>query len=237
MHCHIMWGVDDGSKSEEQSRRMLRIGYDEGIRHIIVTPHYNKRFWDIPPDELKRSYMALGKLVQEEFPGVSLHLGTEIFYNDNTLEDLEAGRIPTMAGSKYVLVEFMTSISYRRIKNAVTGIQNLDYIPIIAHVERYECLLKEPELIEELIERGAYIQVNASSIIGDNGRTAKKMIKTLLKTDCVHFVGTDAHRDDKRAPKIADAYIYVTKKFGADVARRIFVDNPQCIIDNMYIEE
>ena len=237
IHCHIVCGVDDGSKNIEQSGRMLRIGYEEGIRHIIATPHYNKRFWDISKEELMSAYNALANVINKEYDDVTLHLGSEIFYNDNTFEDLEAGRIPTLAGSRYVLVEFMTSISYRQIKNAVTGIQQRDYIPIIAHVERYECLLKEPWLIEELIELGAYIQVNASSVTGENGRTAKKMVKTLLKSGEVHFIASDAHRDDKRAPKLKDAYIYVAKKFGENVARKIFVENPQCIIDNMYIEE
>lgn len=237
MHCHIMCGVDDGAKNLAQSKKMLEIAYYEGIRHVILTPHYNKRFWDVSREQFNQGYQSILELVENMYPDMTVHMGAEIFYNEETLDELEQKAIPTMNGGKYVLIEFMTSISYRSMKNAIMGIQQRDYIPIIAHVERYESLLKDSSLVGELVELGAYIQVNASTIAGDNGRLAKKMAKTLLKSGWLHFVGTDAHRDNQRAPRIRDAYIYVAKKFGEQIATKLFVDNPQCIIDNIYIEE
>ena len=237
IHNHILFGVDDGSKSLEQSNRMLGIAYEEGIRAIILTPHYNKRIWDVDKATYQQRYQQLLTLAQERYPGMKLFLGGEIFYHSNTLEDLESGVIPTMAGGKYILMEFDTNVSSRRLTHAVMEIIQNDYIPIIAHVERYECVLKDIDLIDELKELGAYIQVNVSGVMGDHGKLEKRCIKKLLKQGLVDFVATDAHRDDKRAPHIKDCVRYIAKKYGENYAERIFYYNPACVITNNYIEE
>ncbi len=237
VHCHILFGVDDGSKSLEQSNKMLGIAYNEGIRTIILTPHYNKRVWGFDVNVWQERYDALVKLAGENYPGLRIYIGCEIYYHSDTIEELNAGKIPTMAGGKYVLVEFDTSISYRRLAEAVMGIMQSDHIPIIAHVERYECILEDPDRVEELKDFGAYIQVNVSGVMGNHGRLEKKCIKKLLKKELVNFIATDAHRDDKRAPYIRDCADYVTKKYGYEYAERIFRINPRCVITNNYIEE
>lgn len=237
IHCHIIYNVDDGSKSIEQSESMLQIAYNEGIRNIILTPHYNKRYWDVPQEVIESHYKKLVEIAENKYDDLKLYLGTEIFYSEGTLEELDQKVIPTMAGSKYVLIEFMTDIPYKKLKKAVMNILQRDYIPIVAHVERYECIFAEPWLVEELIDLGAYIQVNAESVTGKRGYTVKKMIKGLLKGGCVHFIATDAHRDDKRQPFLKDAYVYVAKKFGLDVADRIFKENPEHVVKDEYIEE
>lgn len=237
IHCHVMAGVDDGSKSLDMSKNMLDIAYEEGIRNIILTPHYNKRFWEVSRDAYHAGYDEIVKLSKEKYPDMNIYLGCEIFYNEDTFEELENGLILTMASSKYVLVEFITSAPYKTIKKVVMGVQQRDYIPIVAHAERYDCLVEDIDLAGELVELGAYIQINASTLDGTHGKTGKKIAKNLLKRDLVHFVGTDAHRDNVRTPRIKDAYKYVEKKFGIDVAKKIFVENPQHIINNTYIEE
>lgn len=236
IHNHSIFGVDDGSKSMDMSLAMMDIAYEEGIRGIILTPHYNKRIWDVDGETIEAVYKQLTEKVNEKYPDMQLYLGCEIYYNQETEGDLAEGRISSMAGSKYILIEFNTSESYRRIKQAVVEALQNDYLPIIAHVERYECIMKDASLIGELIDQGAYIQVNAKTIDGENGRAAKKLAKGLLKQHLVHFVGTDAHRDSGRAPYIQNSYKYVAKKFGHDYAQEIYVYNPQSVIANEYIE-
>lgn len=237
IHCHILYGVDDGAKTLEQSDKMLSIAYSQGIRKIILTPHFNKRIWDVDDETVKARYAQLVQLVRDKYQGMELYLGCEVFYHGNTLEELEKGVIPTMAGSRYVLVEFDTSVRYEILSHAVMGIIQNDYIPIIAHAERYECLLKDVDRVYELKGFGALIQVNASGVMGDHGRLEKKFIKNLLKKQQVNFIATDAHRDDKRAPMIKDCASYVTKKYGYDYARKIFSVYPECVVTNTDIEE
>lgn len=237
VHCHIMAGVDDGARDYDISKRMLSIAYMEGVRNIILTPHYNRRFWSTEREKYEEGYRQIVKIAEENHPDMNIYMGCEIFYNEDIFDELEKGLIPTMAGGRYVLVEFSTTVSYKLVKNTIMGIQQREYIPIIAHVERYDCLVDEVELVAELVELGAYIQVNASTIEGTNGKPGKKMVKHLLKRELVHFVGTDAHDDRFRTPKIKEAYAYVKKKYGYAYADKIFMENPQCIINNTYIEE
>ena len=237
IHCHILFGVDDGSKSFAQSRNMLKIACDEGIREIIATPHYNPGRWAFDSEHIKKCLQELNECAVEINPEMKIHLGSEVFFCQDTLDDLTLEKIPTMANSRYVLLEFMPSVSYRKIQTAVLQVHQCDKIPIIAHVERYDCLLEDNNLISDLIELGAYIQVNASSVTGENGRTAKHMVRELLKYHEVHFIATDAHRDDIRSPRMRECAEYVAKKYGLEYANRIFYDNPYCIIENKLIEE
>lgn len=235
MHCHILYGVDDGSKSLEQSLRMVDIAYEEGIRNIILTPHYNPRMWTFDIQVVNEHFLALKDEVAKKYPSMKLWGGCEIFYGSDTPEALKSGQIPGMAGGDYMLIEFMTSASYRTIKNAVIEFQQQGKIPILAHVERYESLFGNVDLVEELQDAGAYIQVNASSVIGDHGKPEQKFVKKLLKLGLVNFIGTDAHRDDKRAPRIAEAAAYIAKKYGEDYARELLVENPQKVVENQYL--
>lgn len=237
IHCHIIYGVDDGSKTMEQSMNMLKIAYDEGTRNIIFTPHYHKGYYKADRTLVKEHFAKLRQEVAKSFPTMSLYLGNEIYFAEDSLEDLEKNLIFTLADSRYVLLEFSTSVEFSYIMKAIRGALQYGYIPIIAHVERYSCLLEDIDLIEEMTDQGAYIQINASSVTGENGRKTKSFVKKLLKYQWVSFIATDAHRDDKRAPKLRDCVSYVEKKFGEEYANKIFVENPGCIIKNEYIEE
>jgi len=235
IHCHILFGVDDGSKDREQSLRMIDIAYQEGIRAIILTPHYNRRYFDNSIEDVTKVYEDLCQEAGAKYPDMKLYLGNEIYYTEHTLEKLESKEILTMAGGSYILVEFSNYVELTKLNHAVTKLVQYGYKPVIAHVERYECLMKKPDYIETLTEMGAYIQVNAGSVIGKSGSKAKKMVRRLLKEQQVHFVATDAHRDDSRAPHISKCKNYIEKKYGYEYMEELFVHNPECIINNEYI--
>ena len=234
MHCHILPGLDDGSKGMEQSLNMIRIAYKDGIRKIICTPHYHigrsiaeyeKREEAI--EELRSELDTLGISME-------LYLGAEIYYFTEAIEHLNNGSIHTMAGGRCILLEFDPSVEYRRIKNAVNEAVMNGYVPIVAHVERYMCMVSGCERCEELRSIGALIQVNAMSLMGDYGRDAKRYIKKLMKNRLVSFVASDAHSDGHRRPALAECYAYVSKRFGEDYADDIFNHNQMKVLDNKY---
>ncbi|MGN0390240.1 MAG: CpsB/CapC family capsule biosynthesis tyrosine phosphatase [Wujia sp.] len=237
IHCHILYGVDDGSHSVNQSARMLDIAYGEGFRTIILTPHYNRRFHFDDTEELQNRFDTLCGKVEKHYPGMRLLRGNEIYYTEDTIEQLRLGQASTMAGGRYVLLEFAPYVEFSRVKFAVNELVQHGYIPIIAHVERYDCFLHRPEDVEVLAEMGAYIQINADSVIGKNGRQTKKVVRKLLDRQQVHFVATDCHGDTHRAPYMRKCADYIEKKYGHEYAEKIFHKNPQCIIDNEYIED
>lgn len=237
IHNHIMYGVDDGSKTFEMTKNMLEIAYNEGTRGIILTPHHNPYRWKNEVSTLRERYEEIKAYVAETYPDMEIYLGNEIYYFEETLNDLESGSALTMSGSKYVLIEFTPSTEYNEIMHAIMDVQQSGYYPIVAHVERYECLLKDASHIEEMKELGAFIQVNASGVMGERSRLEKKFIKGLLKRGEVNFVATDAHRDNTRQPYLKKCADYIEKKFGKSYAKELFIDNPKAVINNEYIEE
>lgn len=237
IHCHILYGVDDGAKSKEQSLNMLQLAYEEGIRHIILTPHYKEPYKDEQIDIVKQRFQVLKQCAKQQFPDLNLYMGNEIFYYDGVAQDLASGNAYSMAGSRYVLMEFMMGAPYSYVKSAVTAMLTNDYTPIIAHIERYDCFLNDIEKVWEIKERGALVQINATGIMGKHGGKEKRFCKKLLKYGWVDFVATDAHRDDVRKPELEECANYVARKFGEEDARLIFEINPLKIIRNEEIAE
>lgn len=225
MHCHIVPGVDDGAKDVEEMKEMLKIAYKEGIRCIIATPHYHPRRGREYPGVIKRQAMILREEAHKIDPHFRIYLGTEIYFGQDVPQKIKEKRILTMNNRNYVLVEFSPSEPFSYIQQSLQQLQFCGYEVILAHVERYSCILKEPELALQLCNMGIRLQVNAGSISGDSGRKARKFVLQLMDEDVVFCVGTDAHGADQRAPKMKKAAKYVKKKYGEEYARRIFFSN------------
>lgn len=225
VHCHILPGVDDGAADIRETREMLNIAYKEGIRCIIATPHFHPDRGKTEPKVLRERL----KLVREEAARIDerflVFLGTEIYFGQDIPELLKRKKVLSMNRRQFVLVEFSPSDSFTYIKQGIQQLQMCGYQVILAHIERYTSITEDVGLAEELFQMGALIQVNAGSIIGDSGRTAKKFVKELLKEELVFCVGTDAHSSGKRAPRMKKAAGYVRKKYGEEYARRIFYSN------------
>ena len=170
-----------------------------------------------------------------EYPDMKLYLGNELLYADGILDDLKQGMIQTMNDTKYVLVEFNIRISYSELYQAIRKITNARFRPIIAHVERYRCLFKHIERIDELVSMEAYMQMNISSVYGGIFDENARWCKQLVKEEYISFFGTDAHDLDNRAPYIKDYTGWIEKKCGNDFLKRVFQDNPEKMIKNQYI--
>lgn len=235
IHSHILPSVDDGAKDMEMTLQMLRTAKQQEIEQIIATPHYNPQRSRFSQEDIQRSYDQVCTLIQEKVPGIQLHLGNEVFYSYSVAEGLEKGEILTLAGSDYVLVEFRPDTDFRTMQQALSNIQMAGYLPILAHIERYAVLLKDFALAEELHEMGVHIQVNASSVTGNNGWKVKRYIARLMKYDLLDFIATDAHSDGHRAPHLKEAAQYLDKKMGTEYTDKILYDNPTKIITNEYI--
>ena len=235
IHCHIMPGVDDGSPDMATSLEMLRIADKNGITHLILTPHHKPMHHNVSPEHNVAYRKRLQEAATEAGIKAKLFSGNEIYYSDETMEELEAGKICSLAGSDYVLVEFHPTNPYKAIQNAVGRVQAAGFIPIIAHVERYSDIVSHPDRVRDLIQMGCFIQVNASSVMGKYGFGISHFTKKLLKERMVHFIASDAHDTGSRAPQLLDCRNYVERKFGEDYGKKLFFTNPANVIRNELI--
>lgn len=229
IHCHILPNVDDGPDKAEESIRILKEMQKQGIRHVIVTPHYREDMFEPSMKRVLDSYRSLRQAAREM--DISLHLGCEYYRNEKMVEDLEKKRRPTMAGSHYVLVEFSTDDMFVTIRNYIYELVTHGYRPIVAHVERYRSC-QQAEKIQELKELGALIQINAGSVLGEDGWKLKRFCFVLMKADVVDFIASDTHNTKSRRQNLQKCASYVEKKMGRRYTARIFVENPLNILKN-----
>ncbi len=235
MHCHILPGVDDGAKHEEMSMEMIGIAYSQGIRKIMLTPHYETGKYTLTKKDYIPLFEKLSEQVQQTYSEMKLYLGNEIYYSEGTVEELKDERACTLADTRYVLVEFSPGASYQEIYRAIRTLVQSRYRPVIAHVERYRCLTKHMDRIAELAENGAYMQMNADSIVGSSFDGHIRWCRQLMTNGYISFIGTDAHNLDNRAPYVVPAVEWMEKKLDHQLVDRILYKNGERLLENKYL--
>lgn len=233
IHCHIIPGADDGAKDWDMALEMLRREAEEGIGKIILTPHQKPEHMCITLKGIvSRMNHLQDELARCNIP-IQLYPGAELLYCRGMRELLETGRVCTLAGSRYVLVEFMPEEDWGYIREGICDLAGGGFLPVLAHVERYAQVADRPERVQELIELGAYIQMNAGSITGEWGYSVRRSCMRLLKRELVHFIGTDAHRaEGKRKPQMMKCAAVLEKQVGSSYAKELLWENAEQIFLN-----
>ena len=230
IHSHLLYGVDDGPKGIEESIAMLEDAKEQGIDSMILTPHYRRGMFAYPNEEIEEHFKDLQSVAKEI--GIELYLGTEFHVNSSIIEYLKEGRCKTLAGTNYVLAEYKYDTEFTYIRASVQDLILHGYIPIVAHVERYACMVERLERVEMLRDMGALIQVNADAVLGIDGLKAKGYVKKLLKKGHVDFVASDSHGIKERVNNLGKCRDYLYKKYDNDYVDEMLEKNAQIILES-----
>ena len=228
IHCHILYGVDDGAKTPEESLAMLEDAADQGITQIIATPHYRLGMFPYYIDDIRESYEFVSAKASEL--GIYFRLGCEYHADSEMVANIKQRRVATLAGGDHVLTEFSGASTYAQIRSRLGELTAGGYIPVIAHAERIGVFREDTALIDEVRRMGAMIQLNADSILGSDGFGIKRACRKILKEDLADIVASDAHNMSDRCNRMRRCMDYVGSKYGEEMARRLFVINPDMII-------
>lgn len=231
-HSHILPNIDDGSKSQEQSKAIIEEAIEAGFTKIISTSHYLEDYYEV--DEANREIMI--RKLNEDCKDIELYLGSEIYITDSIVQLLEDKKASTINNSRYVLFELPLNSKPFNAKEVVYKLIEKEYIPIIAHPERYSYVQDDIDFVNELAEMGAFFQANYGSIIGLYGRKAEKTVKKLLKDGLIHFLGSDVHRDNQIYPYMPKIFKKLSKIISEDEIEELTTINPQRVLDNEDIE-
>lgn len=239
MHCHLMPGVDDGARDAKELRKMLKMEYASGVRTIVLTPHYRQGMYEPSKESVIKNFKRVQKMVRLLNLDMKVYLGCEYYARDNMVSHLKREKYLRMNGGKFVLIEFSSLHPLHKIRNWVNELICEDYIPIIAHVERYPQLMKNLDYLEDLRTLGAWIQVDSAALLGKQGRVLKWRSLRMLKKGYVDLIASDAHNTKDACPNLDLCEKYVIKKVGREKARELLVVNPQMIlgIDNKEKED
>jgi protein-tyrosine phosphatase len=228
IHNHLIYGVDDGSPDLDTSLAMAAEAAADGITHIVCTPHSSERYpYDAPL--IEERYQQLRQALNGQ---MELSLGCDFHMTAENVYEATANPLRySIDGKGYLLIEFGNTAIPPQITDAMLMLQSTGYRMIITHPERYPAVLLQPEILAEWVRKGSLIQVTAGSLYGRFGKMAEIFSNELLERNWIHFLATDAHNTQWRAPHLKKAYNYVAKRAGEETARRLCVTNPQAAVE------
>jgi len=227
IHCHPLWGVDDGAQSFEISVAMCKMAAADGITHLVATPHCNYMYEFDP--ELNQAKLVQLQAAVGEVP--RLLLGCDFYLSYDNLRQLIDQRRPfTINQSDYVLVEFGDQFTADQVDHVFYEMQCADLVPIVTHPERHPVFQRRPELLYRWATRGCLVQVTAKSYTGGFGRRARHFAELWLEENLIHFFASDAHDVKHRPPILSACYQKVKNARGQEIADLLLQRNPEAVI-------
>lgn len=231
IHSHVLYGLDDGAKTREDSVAMLEMAERSGTSDIVATPHANSRY-PFQPDLVAARIEELGAATS-----VRIHPGCDFHLQFDNIEDAVAHPEKYTINHKgYLLVEFPEVGTFHGADAILERLLDTGMVPIISHPERNEHLRKHPDNLARWIATGCYVQVTASSFTGLFGRAARNAAHDLLTRGLIHFVASDAHDTTFRTTSLRQAYAALADAVGEDVIGPLFVENPKAVLEGGSIE-
>lgn len=232
LHTHLLFGVDDGAKTREEMFALLDMAYADGARAVCLTPHFSPYLFGDTANSSAEAFTILQEYAAARYPELRLFLGHELGYYAGCTKALESGSCRTLGGSRYLLVDFPESVDFFELKSAMGRLQSMGYHPVLAHAERYPCLVKNLDWLREFRRNGGIVQVNASSAVGGWGRVAKAQWKRLIKARLVHVVSSDGHNLTKRQPKMSVCMPLLSRLCDEETVARLVWENAWRIVRN-----
>ena len=234
IHSHVLPKTDDGAATFLESLEMLRFARLNGTKKLVCTPHfYNPRIGFV---DKERTAKYFDKLKVESLNlDIELLLGSEVFCSDLFLRELEKREFFTLNGTEYLLIEFDFADDVDRVLFALDIITEAGYIPIIAHPERYRFLKRDEYYVQKLLSKGAFLQINTTSLAGLHGEDTARFACWLLEKRYASVVACDAHDTAFRTTDLKSAFMWVYGNFSKQYAQDLFFDNPEAIVSGQKI--
>lgn len=218
-HSHILPGIDDGSASLEESIAMLRMEAEQGIRHVVATPHFYANH-DSIDEFLERRAEAEGLLRKEmeKHEGLpDITVGAEVYFFRGISQSDVLQKL-TIGNSAYSLIEMpvssWTDSMYQELSNIY---HDQRIMPIMAHVDRYFTRFRTFGIPEKLEQLPVLVQANASFFCGSSASRAMRM----LQKEQIHLLGSDCHNMRSRQPNLGQAIERIRKHCGDGVLEHI----------------
>jgi protein-tyrosine phosphatase len=229
IHHHLLWGLDDGSTSVENSIAMAKMAVADGITHVVCTPHANGQYV-YEPQVVAQKIDELQWMLDEKKIPLKLGRGCDFHMSYDNIQEakLKPARF-SVNGLGYLLVELPDYGLSQGLTETFYQLRLAGLTPILTHPERNSTLQADHRRLVEWLRAGLLIQVTAGSVVGRMGKQAHKMAHQLLSDKWVHFLATDAHNVTSRPPKMQDAFDIVAQKYGPEYAHALCVGNPLAV--------
>lgn len=232
IHCHILPEVDDGSYSMEESLEMARMAFDSGVTGIVATPHFPGVTESLEHlDILSERCRSLSRELRAEGIPVKLYPGAEILCMTETTRLVQQHRLPTIAGTDYLLTEFRFDASAAHITRMLNTLLDAGYKPVVAHPERYGAVQEEPLLAAHWFgDLQCILQLNKGSVLGAFGGQVRQTAHFLLSQGLAHIVASDAHSSRRRTPHMGELRMWLEDNCSPEYTQILLERNPARLV-------
>ena len=230
MHHHVIYGVDDGPSTFEKAQAMLRKAHENDVSVIASTSHATPGIEPFPMDTYLQRLAEEQQWCDAQGLGIRLCPGSEIYYTKSAARLLQEGKLLPINRGDAVLVEFSPAEKYDPIREAVRRLGNAGYTVVVAHAERYDGLHDIDHIRDLREELGAYIQINAGTILSPGGFLRKRWVRRLMESEGCDLVGTDAHNTESRPCRMKACYQYIAETWGKQTADRLCIETPASLM-------
>lgn len=235
-HTHILPNIDDGSRNIDETCNLINEAKSAGFETIVSTSHYMEDYYETDTPEREVWVNVVKENLKQKDVDIKLYLGNEIYMSENLIKLLEEGKASTINNTSYVLFEMPLNVEPENLYDIIYDMLQCKLVPILAHPERYSFVQKEPELIYDLIQKGVLMQSNYGSVIGQYGEKAEIIVRKLLESNMVHFLGTDVHRQNTVYPRIPEILEEISEIVGEEKLRELTTTNPELALNNKKID-
>lgn len=233
IHSHIVYGVDDGAKTLEDSIAMVEMAAEAGTTDIVATPHSDLRFSYDPALIAERIAQIQARVGDR----IKIHRGCDFHLFFDNIENCKADRSRfTINGHRYLMVEFADSQIPKTIGNIFQEMLQNDITPVITHPERNALLMGRVADLVQWVRAGCLIQVTAQSFTGRFGKAAEEGARRLMRQNMVHFIASDAHDTEWRPPDMREPYQLIASEYGEHIAEKLFTLHPRMTLTGQYLE-
>lgn len=233
IHSHVLYGLDDGAETLEDSVAMLEMAAADGTTDIVGTPHSDLTY-QFQPELIAQRVQELNEALAGK---IRVHHGCDFHLHFDNIQDALANPTKyTINHKRYLLVEFADAHIPPTTDEVFGRMRDLDITPIITHPERNPLLQQRMESLAQWVRLGCLVQITAHSFLDRFGKRAHKMADELVERRMAHFVASDAHGTQDRTPMLGEAFSYVVGRHGEERAKALFLENPRATLTGEYLE-
>lgn len=233
LHSHILPGIDDGAQNLDISLAMARQAVADGIHTMACTPHIYPGLYMNATDGISQARNALQAELNAQNIALSLVIGADVHLVPGLLTGLRAGHVPTLNGSRYLLLEPSHHVAPPRLAESIFELVVAGYTPVITHPERLTWIETHYAVFIDMIQQGAWMQVTSGALTGMFGPRAKYWGEKFIGEGHTHILATDAHSNGRRLPCLSEGLAVAERLIGHAEAQRLVVERPQAILSNI----
>jgi protein-tyrosine phosphatase len=232
LHCHMLPGIDDGAPDREVAVAMARCAAKDGITVTACTPHIYPGLYENNRKGIEAAVAAFREVLAEEGVALELSHGADTHLAPDLLDGVRGGRVPTLGGSRYLLLEPPHHSVPPRFEASVFQLRAEGIIPVITHPERLSWIEDHYPTFERLVRGGTWMQVTSGSLTGRFGKRAQYWGERMLDEGLVHILATDSHHIDRRPPLLAEGREAAAKRVGEEESWHLVRTRPRGILDD-----